>query len=115
MPKKRYPFSRVIDKDSVFFMSISVSDELQLFAQEIQRCLSQNILQDLARDIGFVQRTSKYQARDLVALCVWMSQNVAATSLTQLSSCLETSPEVLISPEGIMNKGARSNNFLVKY
>ena len=45
-------------------MSISVSDELQLFAQEIQRFLSQNIL----RDLGFVQRTSKYQAKDLVAL-----------------------------------------------
>ncbi|SFI27928.1 hypothetical protein SAMN04488574_102206 [Bacillus sp. 71mf] len=65
-------------------MSISVSDELQLFAQEIQSFLSPNILQDLARDVGFVQRTSKYQAKDLVALCVWMSQNVATTSLTQV-------------------------------
>ncbi len=49
-------------------MSISVSDELLLFAQEIQRFLSQNILRDLARDVGFVQRTSQYQAKDLVAL-----------------------------------------------
>lgn len=63
-------------------MSISVSDELQLFAQEIQSFLSPNILRNLARDVGFVQRTSKYQAKDLVALCVWMSQNVATTSLT---------------------------------
>ncbi|MCU7678918.1 IS4 family transposase [Bacillus thuringiensis] len=90
-------------------MSISVSDELQLFAQEIQRFLSPNILLDFARDVGFVQRTSKYQAKDLVALCVWMSQNVATTSLTQLSSCLEASTEVLISPEGLnqrFNKAA---------
>ncbi|OOQ92883.1 transposase [Bacillus mycoides] len=56
-------------------MSISVSDELQLFAQEIQSFLSPNILRDLARDVGFVQRTSKYQVKDLVALCVWMSQS----------------------------------------
>ncbi|SFH96741.1 hypothetical protein SAMN04488574_10177 [Bacillus sp. 71mf] len=41
-------------------MSISVSDELQLFAQEIQKFLSQNILRALSRDNGFVQRTSKY-------------------------------------------------------
>ncbi|SDZ04417.1 IS4 family transposase [Bacillus sp. 166amftsu] len=82
-------------------MSISVSDELQLFAQEIQRFLSPNALQDLARDVGFVQRLSKYQAKDLIALCVWMSQKVATTSLTQLSSCLEASTEVLISPEGL--------------
>ncbi|MED1476415.1 hypothetical protein [Bacillus pseudomycoides] len=36
-------------------MSISVYDELQLFAQEIQSFLSSNILRDLARDVGFVQ------------------------------------------------------------
>jgi len=56
-----------------------------------------------------VQRTSKYQAKDLVALCIWVSQNVAMTSLTQLSSCLEASTEVLISPEGLnqrFNKAA---------
>ncbi|WP_426981140.1 IS4 family transposase [Bacillus pseudomycoides] len=90
-------------------MSISVSEELQLFAQEIQSFLSPNTLRDLARDVGFVQRTSKYQAKDLVALCVWVSQNVAMTSLTQLSSCLEASTEVLISPEGLnqrFNKAA---------
>ncbi|MBE7128955.1 IS4 family transposase [Bacillus mycoides] len=80
-------------------MSVSVSDELQLFAQEIQSALSPNALQDLARDVGFVQRLSKYQAKDLIALCVWMSQKVATTSLTQLSSCLEASTKVLISPE----------------
>ncbi|MED2915233.1 IS4-like element IS231Y family transposase [Bacillus thuringiensis] len=88
---------------------MSVSNELQQFAQEIQSALSPNVLRDLARDVGFVQRTSKYQAKDLVALCVWVSQNVAMTSLTQLSSCLEASTEVLISPEGLnqrFNKAA---------
>ncbi|SCB90937.1 Uncharacterized protein BC10311_00690 [Bacillus wiedmannii] len=91
-------------------MSVSVSDELQLFAQEIQSFLSPNTLRDLARDVGFVKRTSKYQAKDLVALCIWVSQNVARTSLTQLSSCLEASTAVLISPEGLnqrFNKGGR--------
>ncbi len=81
---------------------MSVSDELKLFAQEIQSFLSSNILRDFARDVGFVQRTSKYQVKDLVALCVWMSQNVATTSLTKLSSCLEASTKVLISPEGLI-------------
>ncbi|SCA97038.1 Uncharacterized protein BWINRA5_00360 [Bacillus mycoides] len=72
-------------------MSVSVSDELQLFAQEIQSALSPNALRNLARDAGFVQRASKYQAEDLVALCVWISQNVAKSSLTHLCSCLEAS------------------------
>ncbi|CAH2465255.1 Transposase [Bacillus mycoides KBAB4] len=48
-------------------MSISVSDELQLFAQEIQNFLSPKFLRDLARDVGFVQRTSKNQAKGSVA------------------------------------------------
>ncbi|GMR68122.1 hypothetical protein BAC7755_47910 [Bacillus sp. MN7755] len=36
-------------------MPISVSDELQLFAQEIQSFLSPNTLRDLARDVGFAR------------------------------------------------------------
>ncbi len=86
-----------------------MSEELQLFAQEIQSFLSPNTLRDFARDIGFVQRISKYQAKDLVASCVWMSQNVVMNSLTQLSSCLEVLTEILISPEGLnqrFNKAA---------
>jgi hypothetical protein len=51
----------------VFFMSVSMSDELQLFAQEIQSFLSLNTLRDLARDVGFVQRISKYQAKDSIS------------------------------------------------
>ncbi|AIK35300.1 hypothetical protein BG07_5798 (plasmid) [Bacillus pseudomycoides] len=93
-------------------MFVSVSDELQLFAQEIQNFISQNILRDLAKDAGFVQRTSKYQAKDLVALCVWMSQNVATTSLTQLSSCLEASAEVRGGTETIQGMRGHSGGKL---
>jgi len=59
MKKIRYSFCRIIGKDGVFCMSISVSDKLQLFSQEIQSLSSQNTLQNLAKDVGFVQRTSK--------------------------------------------------------
>ena len=44
-------------------MSIFVSDELQLFAQEIQCYLSPNILRNLARESGFVQRTCKFKQK----------------------------------------------------
>ncbi|MGX9933661.1 IS4 family transposase [Virgibacillus salarius] len=82
-------------------MCCETSDELTLFSQELQRSLSPQVLQQLAKEVGFVQRTSKYQAKDLVALCAWLSQKVASTSLTQLSSCLESSTGVLMSPEGL--------------
>ncbi|MDT9027466.1 IS4 family transposase [Rossellomorea yichunensis] len=82
-------------------MCRKVSDELSLFSQELQRSLSPQVLQQLAKKVGFVQRASKYQAKDLIALCVWLSQKVASTSLTQLCSSLESSTGVLISPEGL--------------
>lgn len=51
-------------------MNLSISDELEWLSKELQRYMSPHALEHLARDIGFVQRRSKYQAQDLVALCV---------------------------------------------
>ncbi|MBX9955112.1 IS4 family transposase [Peribacillus simplex] len=82
-------------------MNPIISSELTLFAQELQRFLSPIVLQENAKQVGFVQRSSKYQAAELIALCVWLSQEVASTSLTQLCSRLEASTGVLISPEGL--------------
>lgn len=82
-------------------MKHSISNELQLFAQELKRQMSPAVLNQLAKKTGFVQRTSKYQAQELTALCVWLSQHVASTPLTQLCSCLEASTGVLMSPEGL--------------
>ncbi|MGG3910008.1 transposase [Peribacillus simplex] len=82
-------------------MNPIISSELTLFAQELQRFLSPIVLQETAKQVGFVQRSSKYQANGLIALCVWLSQEVASTSLTQLCSRLEASTGVLISPEGL--------------
>ncbi|MGE8081226.1 IS4 family transposase [Peribacillus loiseleuriae] len=82
-------------------MDLSLSEELHLFSQELQRFLSPIVLQDLAKQVDFVQRSSKYQANELIALCVWLSQEVASTLLTQLCSRLEASTGVLMSPEGL--------------
>ncbi|WP_116868051.1 IS4 family transposase, partial [Bacillus wiedmannii] len=82
-------------------MEFSIHDELQPIAEELQRHMSPRVLEHLAKEKGFVQRKSKYQAKELVALCVWLSQQVASTSLTQLCSYLEVSTGVLISPEGL--------------
>jgi hypothetical protein len=85
----------------VFFVNLTIPEELALFSQELRRYLSPVALQKLAREVGFVQRNSKYRAQDIVALCVWLNQKIASTSLTQLCSCLESSTGVLISPEGL--------------
>ncbi|WP_242321423.1 hypothetical protein [Bacillus cereus group sp. BfR-BA-01312] len=46
-------------------MSNSVSDDLQLFAQEIKSLLSPNTLQNLARDVGFGVLPHRYQAKEV--------------------------------------------------
>jgi len=88
------------------------SNELNLFAQELRACLSPAVLQDIAKRVGFVQRASKYQANELIALCVWLSQEIASTSLTQLCSRLEASTGVLMSAEGL---NQRFNQAAVSY
>lgn len=82
-------------------MGLSILNELQPIAEELQRYMSPHVLEHLAKEKGFVQRKSKYQAKELVALCVWLSQQVASTPLTQLCSRLEAFTGVLMSPEGL--------------
>lgn len=82
-------------------MNLSISDELELFSKELQRYMSPHALEQLARKIGFVQRRSKYGAQELVALCVWLSKNIANTSLTQLCSRLEVNTGISMRPEGL--------------
>ncbi|SCB69196.1 Uncharacterized protein BWGO95_03348 [Bacillus mycoides] len=82
-------------------MNLSIFDELELFSKELQRYMSPDALEQLARNVGFVKRKSKYRAQDLVALCIWLSQNIAHTSLTQLCSRLEANTGISMSPEGL--------------
>lgn len=81
-----------------------LSNELNLFAQELQACLSPTVLKDIAKRVGFVKRKSKYQANELIALCVWLSQEVGSTSLIQLCSRLEASTGVSMSAEGLNHR-----------
>ncbi|WP_255255187.1 hypothetical protein [Bacillus pseudomycoides] len=40
-------------------MAFSISDEMNLFSQELQNYLSSLSIQQIAKKVGFVQRTSK--------------------------------------------------------
>lgn len=65
-------------------MNLSIQDGFNLFAEELQRYRFQYVFPQLAQERGFVKRKSKYGARDLAALCIWISQHVASYSLTRL-------------------------------
>jgi hypothetical protein len=93
-------------------MNLPIQQELHLFVEELKRHLSTSALEELARKTRFVQRSSKYRAPDLVALCVWISRNIASASLTQLCGQLESSTGVSISPEGL---NQRFNHHAVRF
>ncbi|GKS09732.1 hypothetical protein YDYSY3_07320 [Paenibacillus chitinolyticus] len=82
-------------------MNLSIFDELELFSKELQQYMSPDALEQLAKNVGFVKRKSKYRAQDLVVLCIWLSQNIAHTSLIQLCSRLEANTGISMSPEGL--------------
>lgn len=70
-------------------MNPIISSELTLFAQEIQRFLSSIVLKEIAKKVGFVQQSSKYQADELIALCVWFSQEGFINTLFNTADAMD--------------------------
>jgi hypothetical protein len=85
----------------VFSVKETTKEELHVFSQVLQKYLSPTELEQLARATEFVRRTSKYRGQDLVTLCVWLSHNLASTSLAQLCSELEAATGISMSAEGL--------------
>ncbi|MCU4837017.1 IS4 family transposase [Bacillus cereus] len=82
-------------------MNLSIQDELQLFAVELQRYVTPIFLEELAREIGFIKRKRKFSGSDLAAICIWISQRVASDPLVRLCSRLHAATGTLLSPEGL--------------
>ena len=83
------------------FYEYESKQELSLFAEELYRYMSPATLNQLAIKAGGMKRKRKCHGHHFLSLCVWLNQQVATTSLTQLCSQLETSTGVLLSPEGL--------------
>jgi Transposase DDE domain len=82
-------------------MNLSIQDELQPFAAELQRYITPVFLEELARDIEFIKRKRKFSGSDLATICIWISQRVASDPLVRLCSRLHAATGTLLSPEGL--------------
>ncbi|HDR7761419.1 IS4 family transposase [Bacillus cereus] len=82
-------------------MNLSIQNELQLFAEELFKHLTPSFLENLAKELGMVQRKRKFSGQDLATICVWISQQVASDSLVRLCSQLHAVTGTLMSPEGL--------------
>ncbi|MBG9832077.1 transposase for insertion sequence element IS231A (plasmid) [Bacillus wiedmannii] len=69
-------------------MNLSIQEELQPFAEELQRYITPEFFDELAREIKFVKRKRKFSGADLAIICVWISQRAASDPLVQLCSRL---------------------------
>ncbi|MBY0595149.1 hypothetical protein [Bacillus bingmayongensis] len=47
-------------------MNLSIQSELQLFAEELHRYLTSLFLEELARELAFVQQKHKFSGHDLL-------------------------------------------------
>lgn len=82
-------------------ISLSISEEMHLLAQQLHHHFSPAQLEELARKAGFVQRKSKYTPQDLISLCVFLNDDVSVTPLTRLCSQLDASNHLSMSAEGL--------------
>jgi hypothetical protein len=51
--KKRYAYRKKFTRKDGVLMNLIISNELNLFAQELQYSLSPVVLQDIAKQVGF--------------------------------------------------------------
>jgi hypothetical protein len=89
-------------KGDIFFMNLSIQDELQLFSEELYRHLTPSLLEELAKRIGFCKKKRKFSGNELATICIWVSQRTASDSLVRLCSQLHAAATgTLMSPEGL--------------
>ena len=76
-------------------MNLSIQEELQPFAEELQRYITPEFLEELVREMKFVKRKRKFSESDLATICIWSSQRVASDSLIRLCVVGFTQSQVL--------------------
>ncbi|MEX0135226.1 IS4 family transposase [Bacillus nitratireducens] len=96
-------------------MNLSIQDELQPFAEELQRYVTPVFLEELARELGFVKRKRKFSGSDLATICIWVSQRVASDALVRLCSRLHAATGTLLSPEGLNKRFTAKSVLFLKH
>jgi hypothetical protein len=72
--KERYAYNKKFTRKDGIFMNLIISIGPTLFAQELKRFLSSIVLQETAKQVGFLQRSCKYQANELIARPLRLAQ-----------------------------------------
>ncbi|MFE6708879.1 IS4-like element IS231Q family transposase [Bacillus thuringiensis] len=96
-------------------MNLSIQEELQPFAEELQRYITPEFLEELAREMKFVKRKRKFSGSDLATICIWISQRVASDPLVRLCSSLHAVTGTVLSPEGLNKRFNEKSVLFLKH
>ncbi|AFU17021.1 transposase (plasmid) [Bacillus thuringiensis MC28] len=96
-------------------MNLSIQEELQPFAEELQRYITPEFLEELAREMKFVKRKRKFSGSDLATICIWISQRVASDPLVRLCSKLHAVTGTVLSPEGLNKRFNEKSVLFLKH
>ncbi|MDY7965704.1 IS4 family transposase [Bacillus thuringiensis] len=96
-------------------MNLSIQEELQPFAEELQRYITPKFLEELAREMKFVKRKRKFSGSDLATICIWISQRVASDPLVRLCSRLHAVTGTVLSPEGLNKRFNEKSVLFLKH
>ncbi|EOP00643.1 IS4 family transposase, partial [Bacillus cereus] len=76
-------------------------EEFRILGEEFRNKFSIHHLQELAYQTGMIQRKRKFQAQDLVSLCVFLGQTISSESLVSLCTKLNEATGTCISSEAL--------------
>ncbi len=96
-------------------MNLSIQEELQPFAEELQRYITPEFLEELAREMKFIKRKRKFSGSDLATICIWISQRVASDPLVRLCSKLHAVTGTVLSPEGLNKRFNEKSVLFLKH
>jgi hypothetical protein len=81
--------------------SLTLEEEIQLFADELKEYFSIEELEKIAREVGFVQRQGKIEAWHFLFLCGFIGVNVANDTLVTLCSKIGEKLNIIVSNQAI--------------
>lgn len=80
---------------------LCVEEDFQLTSDELVKVFNSNFLDEIAKEVLFLQRSSKLKPKDFVSLCGLFNHHSGTKSLTQLCGVLASERQVSLSAEGL--------------
>lgn len=93
---------------------LNVEEDFQLISKELVRMFNSNCLNELAKEVSFLKRESKFKPSDFISLCGFYNHESGTKSLAQLCGILASNRGVSLSTEGLNRRFNNTGVSLLK-